>query len=162
MVITSLIIFKMECQIKKENKETQTDYTLFNWYPEEEKEELPRLDDGQIIFYESEDPFLQDYFNSYNKWIKDGERFLKEEFIGEYISSGKAPALKDGRPEIDQWFKYTIENNIFLVGWGSLRVNAKEFIEKMLNIYKEHGNIPETLSSNSRAAIRLANWVPIE
>ena len=43
----------------------------------------------KYYFFESENPFLQDYFNSYDKWIKDGERFLNEDFVLEYIRRGK-------------------------------------------------------------------------
>ncbi|KAK8843209.1 hypothetical protein M9Y10_025057 [Tritrichomonas musculus] len=152
----------MEHQIEKEDKATLTDFIFVDCYPQSGEEEafVPRLDDGTIVSYESEDPFLRDYYNSYSKWANDGERFLNEEFVKEYISTGKITILRDGRPEMEAWLNYTCDSNAFLVEWGNSRVFAKEFIEKMLKVFNEHGNIPEYLSSKSQTVIQLSEWNP--
>ncbi len=123
------------------------------------KDDLPRLDDGQIIFYESEDKFLQDYMNSYNKWEIDGRRFISDEFVNRYIASGVIPVLNDGRPELQQWFDYTISYNVFLVGWGG-RVSAGEFVDEMLRVYSRNGEVPDYLSSKIKLVKDLINWNP--
>ena len=96
-----------------------------------------------------------------NPSIKEDDiRLIYEEFVKEYISTGKIPILRDGRPEIEAWFNYTCDSNAFLVEWGNSRVFAKEFIEKMLKVFNEHGNIPEYLSSKSQTVIQLSEWNP--
>ena len=149
----------MEHQVEKEDKSVQTEYELFSYYPNEE-EYLPRLDDGTIISYEFEDKFLQDYANSYEKWKKDGERFLKDEFVDEFIKTGIIPVLNDGRPEMEQFFEYILSSCAFLVEWGNTRMFIKPFIENMLKIFNEHGNVPEYLASISQTIIQLVDWYP--
>ena len=149
----------MENQVGKDDKYVQTDYALvINNQGYEEL--LPCLDDGTIISYEFEDKFLQDHANSYEKWKKDGERFLKDEFVDEFIQTGKIPVLNDGRPEMEQFFYYITSTNAFLVEWGNTRILIKPFIENMLKVYKEHGNVPEYLSSISQTIIGLVEWNP--
>ena len=121
---------------------------------------MPRLDDGTIIIYEFEDKFLQDYANSYGKCEKDGERFLKDEFVDEFIKTGRIPVLNDGRPEMEQFFEYILSPDAFLIEWGNMRMFIKPFIEKMLKIYNEHGNDPEYLASISQKIIQLVDWYP--
>lgn len=152
----------MEHQVEKEDKATLTDYVFVGCYPQSGEEEtfFPRLDDGTIVYYECEDPFLQDYYNSYYKWKNDGLRFLNEDFVKEYISTGKIPILKDGRPGMEEWFNYTLNTNVFMEIWGGERILAKEFIEKMLKVFNEQGNIPEYLSTKSHNVIELSEWYP--
>lgn len=73
MIFTSLIIFRIEHQVKKEYKATQTDFVL------------KHLNIGTIVSYKCEDPFLQGYYDSYFKWEKFGERFLKIKIIKKII-----------------------------------------------------------------------------
>lgn len=117
----------MEHQVEKEDKSVLTDYVLVSYYPEEEAF-LPRLEDGRFFSYECEDKFLQDYTNFYDIWEKDGERFIKDDFVDDYIKTGKIPVLNDGRPEMEQFFDYTISSNIFWVGWYANRILAKTFM----------------------------------
>lgn len=148
----------MAHQTKKENKYTQTDYKLVSYSPEEE-EYIPYLDGcTKIRLNNYKDPFLQDYYFSHSKWKEDGERFLKDEFVNEFIQTGKIPVLNDGRPEMKQFFDYTVSSNIFYHEWGETRRFAKTFMENMLKVYKEHGNIPEYVSCMSQAVIQLSKW----
>ena len=145
-----------------EDKATQTDYVFFDCYSQSREEEIffPCLDDGTIVYYESEDPFLRDYYNSYYKWEKDGARFLNENFVKEYISTGEIPIMNDGRPELEEWFKYTLNTGVFIEEWGFGRIKAKEFTERMLNVFNEHGNIPDYLSTQSHDVIQLSELYP--
>ena len=79
---------------------------------------------------------MQDHTNSYDKWKKDADRFTKDEFVDEYIKTGKIPVLNDGRPEMEQFFDYIMITNAFHVYWGAAKVLVKAFIEDMLKTYK--------------------------
>jgi hypothetical protein len=89
------------------------------------------------VFYR--DAARREYAHDYNfsKWKSDGDRFLTQAFIDEYIKIGKAPLLNDGRPEFIEWLYGTSSNSIFFVGWDwETRYNyAKPFIKNMLDIY---------------------------
>jgi hypothetical protein len=112
-------------------------------------EDLPRLDNGMIVSYDYEDRFLRDYANSYDKWKADGERFLTLEFVKEYIKTDIAPLLNDGRPELIEWFGYTLESGAFTMQWGSGNVLANAFVQDMLRQYSEHGSVPSYISSSA-------------
>lgn len=154
----------MEYQVEREDKSVQTDYEMVSRFDivrsYQEEEELGRLEDGSIISYEFEDKFLQDYTNSYGIWKKDADRFIKDEFVDEFNKTGTIPVLKDGRPEMEQFFEYILSPDAFLIEWGNMRMFIKPFIEKMLKIYNEHGNDPEYLASISQKIIQLVDWYP--
>ena len=72
--------------------------------------------------------------DSINKWKKDGERFLKEDFI----YSPAFPYLNDGRPELLEWLQGTYSSGIFIkTGIGLDEIC--EFLESMSQIYSSHG-----------------------
>lgn len=154
----------MEYQVEREDKSVQTDYEMVSRFDivrsYQEEEELGRLEDGSIISYEFEDKFLQDYTNSYGIWKKDADRFIKDEFVDEFNKTGTIPVLKDGRPEMEQFFDYTMSTNAFDVYWGATKIFIKTFIEDMMKTYQEHGKVPEYLSSISQKIIALVEWNP--
>ena len=43
--------------------------------------------------------------DAFEKWRKDGERFLKEDFL----NSASFPFLNDGRPELMEWLEGTLQ-----------------------------------------------------
>lgn len=133
------IIFHM----KKESKSTQTNAFFFD----QNETVFQRLDDGTIIYYPCDDKFMQDYMNSYDKWKTDGERFLKDKFVNEYIKTGIIPVLGDGRPEIEDWFNYTIKSSIFWPYWEGSEIFCVQFTDELMNIYGQNGDIPEYIRS---------------
>jgi hypothetical protein len=74
-------------------------------------------------------------------WGKDGERFLTEGFLNEYVRTSIAPVLKDGRPNIRLWLDIIFASNIRVVGWGySAKFEfAEPFLRKMLLTYSTLG-----------------------
>jgi hypothetical protein len=103
-------------------------------------EDLPRLDDGTVIAYNYGDEFFKEYANyGFEKWKADGERFLTQSFIDEYVRTGIAPTLNDGRPELSKWLSYARESCIFLTPWGYAdRIAAGNFFQSMLSVYSKN------------------------
>ena len=70
---------------------------------------------------------------SFDKWKKDGERFLEEDFI----DGQSFPFLKDGRPELFEWIHGTLITRTFLDKWDdNIRCYlAYDFLLYMYHIY---------------------------
>jgi hypothetical protein len=75
-----------------------------------------------------------------DKWKTDGERFLTQEFISEYIKTGNIPVLGDSRPEFIEWLYGTLATSVFYSEWGveTRQYFAKPFILSMLEHYSPH------------------------
>lgn len=74
----------MEKQVEKEDWVTQTDFVLINCYQQEEE---------TLIHTNVK---IQEYYNSYFKREKDGERLI--------FSTGRIPIVKDGKHSIVMHF----------------------------------------------------------
>jgi hypothetical protein len=111
---------------------------------------IPRFQDGSVVSYDCEDKFLTEYANRSDIWKADGERFLTQQFVNEYVKTGIAPLLADGRPELTEWFDYTINNGAFTIYWGSANALVGGFIQNMLEIYSKYGIVPDYISSQAR------------
>lgn len=98
-----------------------------------------KLDHNSVVYRE--------YVSDFNKWEKDGERFLSDEFIDKYLEGKTIPMLYDGRPEFNIWISYTNASGVFYGGWNSgTRYHlAKPFILNMLNIYENKKMLDECL-----------------
>ena len=71
--------------------------------------------------------------NAFEKWRIDGERFLKEDFL----NSESFPFLNDGRPELMEWLKGTLETRTLEHYWycESRLEGAYEFLKSMKETY---------------------------
>jgi hypothetical protein len=99
----------------------------------EEIRELPlTCDFGNTLFKE--------YANcGFCIWEKDGLRFLSQSFLDTYRTTGVAPILEDGRPNIRLWLDCTLYGNFF-AGWGTNRFEfAEPFLRNMLLTYSTLG-----------------------
>lgn len=80
---------------------------------------------------------LAEYGNStieaFEKWRKDGERFLKEDFL----NSASFPFLNDGRPELMEWIEGTLQTWALDNYWDydSRLIGAYEFLKSMEKAY---------------------------
>jgi hypothetical protein len=96
------------------------------------------VDISKIIAYNYGDNFMTEYANyGYDKWKADGDRFMTQSFIDEYIDTGVAPILNDGRPELKDWLEASAKTGLFDPGWSHTErtILAKQFIESMLEAY---------------------------
>ena len=71
--------------------------------------------------------------DAFEKWRKDGERFLKEDFL----NSASFPFLNDGRPELMEWLEGTLQTMTLEHYWDyeSRLKGAYEFLESMEKAY---------------------------
>lgn len=91
------------------------------------------------VVVSQDDPVYTKYSNyGHQAWKNDGERFIKEDFIDEYVKTGAAPILNDGKPEFEKWLACTSASGAFIVGWDwGTRVRfAKAFLESMLYLFQ--------------------------
>lgn len=101
------------------------------------------------------DQTYKGYVLDYFLWQKDGERFLTNTFINQYIENKSMPKLNDGRPELNEWFGYTNLGYVFsAAGWPfSIRNElANPFLRKMYDIYQEK-KMPEECLIPLRSAL---------
>lgn len=70
---------------------------------------------------------------SFEKWKKDGQRFLTEDFL----NSESFPFLNDGRPELPEWLEGTLATWVFSSwwDWDTRIVSANGFLKSMQAIY---------------------------
>ena len=70
---------------------------------------------------------------SFDKWKKDGERFLEEDFI----DSPSFPFLNDGRPELFELINGTFMTQTFQYTWDiySRLISAYDFLLYMYHVY---------------------------
>lgn len=70
---------------------------------------------------------------AFEKWRKDGERFLKEDFL----NSASFPFLNDGRPELMEWLEGTLLTRTLEPYWDfeSRLIGAYEFLKSMEKAY---------------------------
>lgn len=74
---------------------------------------------------------------SFEKWRKDGERFLNEEFM----NGPSFPFLNDGRLEFVEWLMGTLLTSVLYMIWDDeyRLVDAFRFIESMITAYSSLG-----------------------
>lgn len=104
-----------------------------------------RRDDSVVrttvtLSYDFANDLLNEYANhGFSIWEADGKRFLDQSFLDEYVKTGIAPILDDGRPTIGLWLNYTCSSNTFFVGWNweTRSALAKPLLEHMLDIYSD-------------------------
>jgi hypothetical protein len=96
----------------------------------------------------------------FDKWKNDGKRFMTDEFATSYINTGMPPELKDGRPELDEWFKHTLESAIFVLHWsdGARDQWARSFFNTMKEFYLAKGSIPDSLLTYLNESIRCSSY----
>jgi hypothetical protein len=133
-----------------------------------EEEENCRYDNTKeeydCFYYAARDGYLGRLSNfrieymyyGFDKWKNDGKRFMTDEFITSYINTGVPPELKDGRPELDEWFKHTLRSSVFAGDWDDVTRNsgAGSFLNTMKEFYLAKGSIPDSLLTYLNAAIR--------
>ena len=92
------------------------------------------------------DQTYKSYVRDYFLWQKDGERFLTNTFINQYVENKSMPKLNDGRPELNEWLGYT---NLGYVFYAAGLINP--FLQKMHDIYQEKKMPEECLIPLRRA-----------
>jgi hypothetical protein len=98
-----------------------------------------KIIDGVPLWRAEKGDFYQRYASlGYEIWRSDGERFIAKSFIDEYCEMGNIPSLNDGKPELSDWLKETINTYVFSVEWSSGRTSALEFLENMLLKYSKY------------------------
>ena len=73
----------------------------------------------------------------FDKWKKDGERFLNEDFL----KGAMFPYLNDGRPELLEWIEGSFQTRLFSYHWYyELRMTeGLEFLKQMHQVFSSHG-----------------------